>query len=479
MAQQVKILKKLLVKGFNVSPEALEILSSLDEGRLDHVFELISKVDKAVIEPQDLLPLLKKETRPQIERKPYEIPTRVDDIVVLKAPRELGVKGTVDEFINIIRDRFEFLKSILIRKSSVDPIPIADLKASTRRNGDNILIIGMVMEKRVFRDFSIRMSLDDETGSIPVIFKKGSRYWDRADKVPIDSVLAVKGTFINGRIYAESFRVPDLDGNLVKPGSAEGKAVLISDTHMGSRYFNEKSFNMFIKWLNSDLASDVSYLIICGDLVDGVGVYPNQEDELRIADVYKQFNLAASFLERIPKDIKILYIPGNHEPVRQAEPQPVIPSEYLDELLEVRPDLVSLPNPSMIGIGDVKILLYHGRSLNAIFKHIPGLQPIRPETVVEAMIWMLRLRHLAPIYGEHPLSPEEKDWLLIDDIPHILHTGHIHVYGVGKYKGVNLVNSGTFENETPYIKSLGIEVTVGKVPVVNLKNLEIEIKNFA
>ncbi len=476
MLQQVKILRKLLVKGFNVSPEALELLSKLDEKKLNEVVELLSKVDKAVIEPEDVIHLTEGR-RPAKEK--YNIPSRVDNISVIKVPRELGVKGTVDEFVSMVRSRFEFLKSILVRKSEVDPIPIADLKVSTRRNGDRILIIGMVMEKRVFRDFSIRMVLDDETGSMPVIFKKDSRYWDRADKVPVDSVLAVKGTFLNGRIYAESFRVPDLEGNLVKPGSAKGKAVLVSDTHIGSKYFNERSFDKFIRWLNSDSAKDVHYLIICGDLVDGIGVYPNQEDELKITDVYKQFSLAATYLERIPENVKIIYIPGNHEPVRQAEPQPIIPSEYLDELLDVRPDLISLPNPSMIGIGDVRILLYHGRSLNAIFKHIPGLQPIRPETVVEAMTWMLKLRHLAPIYGEHPIAPERKDWLLIDEVPHILHTGHIHVYGLGEYKGVNLVNSGTFENETPYIKSLGIEVTVGKVPIVNLENLKVEIENFA
>ena len=95
------------------------------------------------------------------------------------------------------------------------------------------------------------------------------------------------------------------------------------------------------------------------------------------------------------------------------------------------------------------------------------------------MRWMLRLRHLAPIYGEHPVAPERNDWLLLDIVPHVLHTGHIHVYGVGEYKGVRLINSGTFENETPYIKSLGIEVTVGKVPVLDLRDLSVKIEDFS
>jgi len=475
MPEKAEIVRKVLSRGYNISPEALKLLAGEEIRSLDSILDRLP--DKPVIEIQDVVRIIEGVRKADTG---IGVGSRGEDgaVSILHAPRDLGIKGTPEEFVNLIRTRFERLKSILARKSGRDPIPISSLLGSTARNGDSILVIGMVMEKRLMRDSSIRMVLDDETGSIPVIFKRGSRYWDHADRVPVDSVIAVKGVYTNGKIYADSFRVPDLDGELVPPGSGDGKVVFMSDTHIGSRYFNEEAFERFIRWLNSDSGREIRYLIICGDLVDGIGVYPGQEEELKVADVYRQFELAARFLERIPRGIKIVYIPGNHEPVRQAEPQPVVPDEYLDELLSVRDDLMALPNPSMIGIGDVRVLIYHGRSLNTIFKHIPGLQPIRPETVVEAMIWMLRLRHLAPIYGEHPISPEGEDWLLLNTVPHVLHTGHIHVYGVGGYKGVKLINSGTFENETPYIKSLGIEVTVGRVPILDLASLEVEVKEF-
>ncbi len=476
MAQQVEVVRKVLSRGYNISPEALAFLLESDLEDLDSLLDFIP--DKAVIDLEDLKEALKR-IKKRAEKRLYETGEDVGGVHIIKSPTNLGVKGNSEEFIELMRRRFQFLKSLLVKKSGVDPIPISNLLNSTSRNGDRVLVVGMILEKRVLRDFSIRMVVDDESGSIPVIFKKGSRYWDKADKVPVDSVIAIKGTFINGRLYADSFRIPDLNGELVEPGSASGKVVLISDIHMGSRYFNDQAFERFVRWLNSEYAKDVKFLVICGDLVDGIGVYPNQEEELKIVDVYKQFQLASSFLERIPKDVRVIYIPGNHEPVRQAEPQPVVPEEYLNHLLEVRPDLIALPNPAMIDISGVRILLYHGRSLNAIFKHIPGLQPIRPETVVEAMKWILRLRHLAPIYGEHPIAPESEDWLLIDQVPHILHVGHIHVYGVGEYNGVKIVNSGTFENETPYIKSLGIEVTVGKAPILDLKSLEVEVRDFS
>ncbi len=476
MTGQAEVLRKVVARGYNISPEALSLLLEQENDVLEDLLDLIP--DKAVIELQDLRDALERMRR-RAQREAHLPGGEVDSLKVIRIPTNLGVKGTPDEFVEFMRKRFRFLKSVLAKKNGVDPIPISNLLNSTSRDGDRVLIVGMVLEKRVLRDFSIRMQVDDETGSIPVIFKKGGRYWEKADRIPVDSVVAIRGTFRRGRIYADSFRLPDINGELIEPASASGKVALISDIHMGSKYFNQEAFDRFVRWLGSDGARDVRYLVICGDLVDGVGVYPSQEDELKIADVYKQFRLASSFLERIPKDVRVVYIPGNHEPVRQAEPQPVVPDEYLNSLLEVRPDLMALPNPALVGIGDVRLMIYHGRSLNALFKHIPGLQPIRPETVVEAMTWMLRLRHLAPIYGEHPISPEREDWLLLDQVPHVLHTGHIHVYGVGEHNGVKVVNSGTFENETPYIKSLGIEVTVGKAILLDLRNLGVEVKDFS
>jgi len=479
MIEGVSLIKKLLERGFNITPEALELIKGIPSDQLDSLLDSIGQ--KPVLEYSDIIGFLRdiKEEKSQSVEEVEKKPVYPEDFELVKVPEKLGVRGAADEFIELVRKRFEFLRDIVLGKTGMDPIPISNLKASTRRNGDRVLIVGMVLEKRHMKDFSVRLTVDDDTGSIPVVFRKGSRYWERADRIPADSVIAIRGTYINGRIYAESFLLPDIGGDLEMPGSTTGKIVFISDIHIGSKYFNESVFTKFLKWLRSDYARDVRYLVIGGDLVDGVGIYPNQEDELEIADVYKQFELGAHFIEMIPRDINIIYIPGNHEPVRQAEPQPQLSGEYLDLIKEVRPDIITLPNPSIVSISGVRICIYHGRSLNAISKHVPGLQPVRPETVVESMRWMLRLRHLAPIYGEHPVAPERNDWLLLDIVPHVLHTGHIHVYGVGEYKGVRLINSGTFENETPYIKSLGIEVTVGKVPVLDLRDLSVEIEDFS
>lgn len=463
---QVELLRKFLRKGLNLTPEALNYL--MQRGDVEKIIELVPR--KPVIDYEDILPLIQAdEGRYRVESSEFD--------VVLK-PDNLGILGNVEEFIRFVRARFDKLRPLVSRWVDLEPIPIAELKNKTSRNGDNLFIIGMIMEKISTKDGSIKIILEDESGIVNVIFKRDSRAWELAERTPVDSVVGVRGTYVNGKIYGESIFLPDVRNDEVPEGRHSGKVVMISDVHIGSRYFNEGAFERFVRWLRSEGAREVRYLIICGDLVDGIGVYPNQEEELRITDVYKQFEYASKFLSKIPSRIKIIYIPGNHEPVRQAEPQPELHRDYLDILLDANQNVVALPNPSIVKIGSLILLLYHGRSLNAVMKHIPGLQPVKPQTVVEAMSWILKLRNLVPIYGEHPISPEERDWLLIENPPNIFHTGHVHVYGVGDYKGVKLINSGTFENETPYIRSLGIEVTVGKVPILNMENLEVEIMDF-
>lgn len=466
MSAELGVLRKALGKGVNLSPEALKFLSSLKEADLEVLLDRLR--GKVVADLEDLMPLIDERER-GVE----------GDVAVLLRPRDLGVVGTPEEFVRFFRFRFEKLRSVLLGRIDLEPIPIAELRASTTRNGDNLLVVGMVLDKVMMKDRSIRITLEDETGSVTAIFRRESKHWGIADKVPVDSVVAVRGTYVNGRILAESLLLPEVNGGEVEIRSHEGKVALVSDVHIGSKYFNERAFERFIRWLGSEEARDIKYLVICGDLVDGIGVYPNQEEELRITDVYKQFEYASIILSKVPDGVKLIYIPGNHEPVRQAEPQPEVPKDYLEVLMDAKPDMMHLPNPAMVSIGGVKIMLYHGRSLNAMMKHIPGLQPVTPNTVVEAMSWMLKLRSLAPVYGEHPISPESRDWLVLTEVPNVLHTGHVHVYGVGEYKGVKLINSGTFENETPYIRSLGIEVTVGKVPILNLKNLYVETRDFS
>ncbi|MGC9345630.1 MAG: metallophosphoesterase, partial [Candidatus Bathyarchaeales archaeon] len=261
-------------------------------------------------------------------------------------------------------------------------------------------------------------------------------------------------------------------------------AVLTSDMHVGSTKFQRESLNRFLLWLNGKygnekmkkIASHVKYVLIAGDIVDGIGIYPNQIKELAVKEVYEQYKLAAKFIEQIPDYIEVIVIPGNHDATRKALPQPAISNAFLEPLQESR-KVHSFGNPCFLSIHKVEILLYHGRSLDDIISTIPGMDYSHPE---KAMTLLLQSRHLAPVYGGKTLlSPENRDVLVIERVPDIFHAGHIHLLGYSNYRGVLVVNSGGWQEQTEYMRRLGFVPTPGKVPVINLQTSEVTVIPFS
>jgi len=109
---------------------------------------------------------------------------------------------------------------------------------------------------------------------------------------------------------------------------------------------------------------------------------------------------------------------------------------------------------------------------------IPGLENNKS---VETMKELLKCRHLAPIYGKKTqIAPTSKDWLVIDKIPDIFHTGHIHINDMGSYNNILLANSGCFQSQTEFMNSLGIHPTPGILSIVDLdtlKGTQLDLKN--
>jgi len=288
----------------------------------------------------------------------------------------------------------------------------------------------------------------------------------------------------NGVIYANNVSKIDIPIDHQPNRSQEPLSIaLISDVHIGSREFEESLWNKFIDFLNGkvgnknlrEIAGKIKYIIINGDLVDGIGVYPNQQDDLVISNIYNQFKKASELISKIPPYIKIFYSPGNHDPVRTAIPRPAVSKKYCEELLNIGVECIG--NPSLIQTDGVNTLVFHGDSLFDMNMLIPELDNNKP---VDTMKEMLICRHLAPIYGKKTqIAPTNKDWLVIDKIPDIFHTGHIHINGIGQYRNIFLVNSGCFQAQTDYMKSFGINPTPGIVPIVELDTfrcVELDLK---
>jgi len=214
-------------------------------------------------------------------------------------------------------------------------------------------------------------------------------------------------------------------------------------------------------------------LVLSGDVVDGIGVYPHQDVELVIDDIYAQYEALSSLLQELPDHLKVILLAGNHDAVRPAEPQPALPAA-IQKLFDSNVRFVG--NPVTLSLHGVRILAYHGRSMDDFVSAVPALSYARP---LDAMREMLRKRHLAPIYGgKTPIAPEAEDHLIIDQVPDIFVTGHVHAAGAGEHRGVVLVNSSTWQAQTPFQKMHNIEPVPARLPIVDLHTGEAIVKSF-
>jgi DNA polymerase II small subunit len=274
-------------------------------------------------------------------------------------------------------------------------------------------------------------------------------------------------------LIANDFIWPDIPSRPAKRSEVPLCAAFLADIHVGSVHFKEELFEKFVRWLNMEvgppqsrmLASRVKYLIIAGDLVEGIGVFPNQIDELTITDIRKQYNEAARLLSEVPEYVEIIILPGNHDAARRSLPQLPITEEYAKTLCEDS-RVHMMGNPCRLLLHGVETYICHGKALDEILSSVPGLDFQNP---VKGMELLLRCRHVAPTYGSStPIAPEREDRLVIGGAPDILHMGHIHVHGVKKYKGTTMISSGAWIGQTPFQKRVNLTPTVGVAPIVDL-----------
>ena len=98
---------------------------------------------------------------------------------------------------------------------------------------------------------------------------------------------------------------------------------------------------------------------------------------------------------------------------------------------------------------------------------------------MDGMPEMLRRRHLAPIYGgKTPIAPEAEDHMVIDEVPDVFVTGHVHAVGMDEYKGVKIVNASTWQSQTSFQKMHNVIPQPARVPILNLGTGRGTIKEF-
>ena len=384
-------------------------------------------------------------------------------------------EGKKEDIQSCFNDRLKQIRRLILDKNLPNR-PIAVNEAVRQRkqldNRDSpFTIIGLVNEPKTTKNGHLLFSIEDATGEVTCLLSQRDEGGPNQEIVHAglmdDDVIGVSGYFsqTGDLMYVDDIHFPPL-GEHERRTAGEDQAVsaaFISDLHLGSKTFLEPQWEKMMKWFNEDpLAKTIRYLVISGDGVDGVGIYPGQDKHLNIPDLFNQYSRLGTMLQDLPDWIEVLLLPGNHDAVRPAEPQPALDPELHTDYNNT----MFVGNPCDFSLNGVRVLSYHGVS---IMDFVASLRTVTFDTPEAAMRAMIDRRHLAPSWGgKTPLSPEPEDRLVIQEIPDIFVTGHVHGHHTETYKGVNLVHSSTWQDQTDYQRMLGFQPKPCILTVVNL-----------
>ena len=383
-----------------------------------------------------------------------------------------GVEG----YGALFASRFNKLRQIMSDRPESKKVKDIESVKSITKNDDELYVWGLVTDRKSDRNIT-KITVEDPTSSMEIVVFEGDLK-DAADTLLMDQFAMFKIVPAkNGGFFAKDIILPDIPEHTTNRSKTETYAVFLSDLHVGSKFFMEEELSEFIKWISSadPIARKIRFVVIGGDLIDGVGVFPGQDKVLDQLTTEDQLQKTFEVLDKIPKHIKVFLISGNHDAGRKALPQPAIPKMYNSELWD-RENFFMLGNPSMVSLNGVKVLMYHGQSIDDVVRTTPGVSYDKPAAV---MRHFLKARHMSPIYGSRtPIAPETEDMMVIDDVPDIFHSGHVHFVGLDMYKGVLIVNSGAWQRQTDFQESVGITPTPGMAIIVNLQTMKVYQKDF-
>ncbi|TAN39078.1 MAG: DNA polymerase II small subunit, partial [Candidatus Methanoperedens sp.] len=234
--------------------------------------------------------------------QPFPVPS----VTVLKdISNQSTCIGEYTDFVGYFKDRYTLLGDLLRKRISARPVE--SLKKRNMDTREPLSVIGMVLDIRTTANGHRLIEVEDSTGTIPVLVhkEKDKELFEMAGSLLMDEVIGVTGTLSGdgSLIFANSIIRPDIPNTQkisLARENARGKAVFISDIHVGSKTFLEDAWLRFVDWLGDE----IDYLIIAGDVVDGIGIFPGQDRELAILDIYEQYAKAAEYLNAVPRHIK-------------------------------------------------------------------------------------------------------------------------------------------------------------------------------
>ena len=450
-------------KGFQIHPGVVRLLQEVETQDMDKIIRDVVR-EKAVsrdyhIGLDDMTSYLGLDVDESLQN---------DHAILFDCTTGITMPEGVAGYTSLFRSRFEKMKGLMRGR------PVASKVKSTTSikvgTDEETYVWGLVVDKS-----ATQLTIEDMGGTVQgIILDDGLK--GEVEDLFLDQFIMAR-VDASRRIEFTEIIQPDVPGHKFNRSSSETFAVFLSDLHVGSRFFMEDELRAFFRWLAGPdpYARRVRFVMIAGDVVDGVGVFADQEKELIQQTVGEQLEKVAQLLRLIPPHIKVFVSPGNHDPGRRALPQPSIPQEDGPGLWGME-NVYMVGNPAMVSVNGVKVLMFHGQSIDDIVKTTRGMGYENPAKIMKRMV---KSRHLSPIYGSQtPIAPEVEDLMVIEDIPDVFHAGHVHINEFDNHNGVLLINSGTWQRQTPFQESVGQVPTPCQAVLLNLKTFKLFVKQF-
>jgi len=479
------IINSLIEKGVLVSPELMN--KEVDENILKKIIEDYG--DDLDTLNEDLIEKYEKAAETENPK------SQNSSVKIIKSYEKPPKKRSFQDFVSLFNNRFNSISAILKNRQELQNVS-AIARIKTKEN-EQVETIGMVLDKTITRNNNIIMTLEDKTGTMTVIIRddeQNKATFNAAKDIALDEVIGVVGKKLNTAIFVQKIIFPDIPPTKeLKKQKEEEYMVVLGDIHFGSKVFMKEEFQRFIAWIRGEygneeqreIAKKVKYILQTGDVVEGVGIYPSQEEDLEIVDIKQQYEEAAKWIARIPEDKQIIITVGNHDVGRLAEPQEKIPKDLGGALWKL-PNVHLVSNPAYVNIGATEnfsgfdILMYHGGSIIYYSDNIPSIRAAGGQKRADLIMqYLLQRRHLAPTYGSTLIVPDsEKDPLLIDIIPDFFLTGHIHRASVKNYRNVTMINGSCWTETTDDQVKRGLEPQPARLPIINLRTRNVKLLNF-
>src|SRR3990170_2731260 len=291
-----RLLDALVKRGALADLAALEFLSKAPDpvAVLDRVF--LTLEDVPLVLTLDHIRVAEMPLVPEAIQKAHLIARRAAEVLAPATPPKLRglatardvsedfrvlrditgastCEGTLQDFSRYFAHRLKTIGGMLrARRELVGAVEIARVRKLSRE----VRFIGMVSEVRTTKRGDRVIEVEDDTDTAPVFVPQGADLFK--DNVLADEVIGVIGRPTEkGLVIAAQIVRPDVPAPRAFPATKEGIGVaFVSDIHVGSKTFLAEKWAAFGTWLNAgdELARSLRYLVLVGDVVDGIGVYP-------------------------------------------------------------------------------------------------------------------------------------------------------------------------------------------------------------